>query len=106
MDLLNNPEFGYTLDLGTAFAAVGGTEYWISIVPDVNRLPQWLWETSSQGDNNNYQCYFGACGNDTHDLAFVLWTQQQSQVPEPGSLILMGTGMLGLAGSLRRKLLG
>jgi hypothetical protein len=26
-------------------------------------------------------------------------------VPEPGSLMLMGTGLIGLAGTLRRKLL-
>ena len=26
------------------------------------------------------------------------------QVPEPGALVMLGTGLLGLAGSLRRKL--
>jgi hypothetical protein len=30
---------------------------------------------------------------------------QFSEVPEPGSMLLMGTGALGLAGVLRRKLM-
>lgn len=33
------------------------------------------------------------------------WTQSAA-IPEPGSLALFGTGLLGLAGTLRRKFLG
>lgn len=104
-DNLGNPVYGYTLG-GVSFAAAAGTEYWISIVPNLNFPPQWVWETSSQGDHNSYQCYFGTCGNNGFDLAFGLYKSQQTTTPEPGSMILLGTGILGLAGSLRRKLLG
>jgi hypothetical protein len=108
-DALGNPTYGYVLGLGSAFTAAAGTEYWMSIVPNVGFPPQWLWETSSTGDGNAYQCYFGACGNIGADLAFQL--DSASGVPEPGILTLLVPGMLvpgilGFAVSLRRKLLG
>jgi hypothetical protein len=42
--------------------------------------------------------------NDTTPLQFVTGIDVEGNVPEPGSLILMGSGVLGLAGVLRRKL--
>ena len=35
-----------------------------------------------------------------------LMGSQQTGVPEPGTLVMFGTGVLGLAGALRRKLVG
>jgi hypothetical protein len=108
-DALGDPTYGYVLGLGSAFTAAAGTEYWMSIVPNVGFPPQWLWETSSVGDGNAYQCYFNSCGNIPADLAFQL--DAASGVPEPGILTLLVPGMLvpgilGFAVSLRRKLLG
>ena len=45
--------------------------------------------------------YFGTRGHISADMAFTLIG---TQVPEPGSLIMLGTGVLGLAGVIRRKL--
>jgi hypothetical protein len=97
-----NPTYAYVLGLTSNFAAAAGKEYWLSVVPNLAFPPQWLWETSSQGDTNAYQCFFGTCGNISADLAFGLYTP----LPEPGSLALLVPGILGLAASLGRKLLG
>jgi len=101
-DNLGNPAYSYVLSLPSSFMAAGGKEYWISVVPNLAFPPQWLWETSSQGDGNSYQCFFGTCGNNEADLAFGLYVP----VSEPGALALLVPGILGLAVSLRRRLLG
>jgi len=56
---------------------------------------------SMLGENwNNEGCANngGSCGN-------AAWTVTYGSTPEPGSLVLLGTGVLGLAGVIRRKLM-
>jgi hypothetical protein len=102
IDNAGNPTYSYSLS--TAFSAAAGTTYWLSIVPDMAFPPQWGWETGTGGDGSAWQCFMGKCGSIPNDLAFALYGP--STTPEPGSLILLGTGLLGLAGSMRRKVLG
>jgi len=94
------PSFSYDVS-GLNFAELGGVTYWLSVVPDLAFPPQWGWETSADGNGLSYQDFLGSRSQLGSDAAFTL----SGAVPEPGTLIMMGTGVLGLAGAIRRKLL-
>lgn len=75
------------------------------MVPDLAFRPEWGWGSSSQGNNNSYQDYFGVRSQIPDNMAFALFTQTTT-VPEPGSLMLLGSGSLGAAGMPRLKFKG
>jgi len=93
------PFYDYSLYF-ISFDVLPGT-YWASVVPDLGFPPQWGWATAGTG-NGGYQCFFGACALTGTNLALAV--DGRPPTPEPGTLIMLGTGILGLAGTLRRKL--
>ena len=102
-DSVGNPVFAYQMNIsGCCFDA--GTQYWFSLVPDLGYPPQWGWETGSGGDGIAYQDFFSNRSQLNNDMAFQLWGVPCNATPEPGTLALLGTGVLGLGGLLRRRL--
>jgi hypothetical protein len=100
-DCTVNPIFMYSLFFNS-FDMAPGT-YWASVVPDLGFPPQWGWATGTGGDGIAYQDFFGARSQLVTDMAFAI--DGTLVTPEPGTLILLGTGFLGIAGTIRRKLM-
>lgn len=91
--------FSYSL----AFASINlqaGT-YWASVVPTIGFPPQWGWATGTGGDGAAYQCFFGSCSATAGDQAFAI---DGTSTPEPGTFVMLATGIFALAGAVRRKL--
>ena len=100
-DVVGDPNYLYTA--AVSFSAALGTTYWLSVEPDLAFPPQWGWGSSSQGNNNSYQDLFGVRSQISDNTSFALFAQTTT-VPEPGSVILLSTGLVGIGGMLRRKL--
>jgi hypothetical protein len=99
-----SPMFTYSASLPGGFVATGGTQYWMSIVPDMTYPPQWGWE-SAHADGVAYREFFGARSELEADMAFTLKGEERDpgtpSVPLPASVYGALPVMAGLA--LRRR---
>jgi hypothetical protein len=94
-----------------------GQQYWLSVIPDLGFPPQWGWSSAGLNgcvnfggcDTFSIQDFFGVRSSLAADMAFALDGCFNrgcgvATTPEPGTLIMLGSGILGLAGGIRRKL--
>jgi hypothetical protein len=100
---LGGVDYSYSLNLGTPFTASAGTQYWLSVVPDMGFPPQWGWASGTGGDGIAYQDFFGTRSQLSTDMAFSL-VGNTTATPEPGSMLLMATFLMALGPIVRKKL--
>ncbi len=106
-------QFGYDIDkitvTGLSVPQQSGMTYWLTLqnaeVPSGNPV---FWDENSGIDCHSKGCPAMASENSLGTLAseaFTINTGGTQTTPEPGSFLLFASGILGLAGVLRRKLL-
>jgi hypothetical protein len=103
---LGFPEYEFSFDLDTPQPLSGSTNYWLALQADFSVL---FWETSG-GSNGAFAVQaddfapnpYAWRQADFQDLAFQL-TAASAPVPEPSTLLLLGSGLVGLVGFGRKK---
>ena len=104
--LAGNPDGGPTIKPLTV--NVGGVDYFFTFDETGHSRPAmgWVNETVTFVASGTTSLSFASTSGTPYGPALdnVSVNEVQSQVPEPGSLMLLGSGLAGLAGFVRRKL--
>ncbi len=102
---VSSPNFNFTLEAGNTyyFGIVADAHADIGyIFPPIDYSNNGL--TAVTSGNSNYTGY-GVPNFSGYGGAQAALRLDQSAIPEPGTMVMLGTGVLGLAGVLRRKLM-
>jgi hypothetical protein len=113
--LLETNGFGYGVWETTAsissLAMTSGNEYWLSLsnATDSGGTNSGAWDIPNTGLGGPATCNFRQSGTNFGNCglggeSFTLTGTGGGTTPEPSSIMLFGSGILGLAGVLRRKL--
>lgn len=89
----------YTSTVSGLNVAVGVGTYYLTLQNGATSLSGALYWDENDGPSSAMQTTTGSIGSESFTINGGI-----TGVPEPGSLIIFGTGLVGLAGAMRRKL--
>ncbi len=81
-----------------------GTTYWIiAAEPDPNTEQAWMWAYNDQQGHGAFNQIGSINGPWTQYDSTISGFRVDSAVPEPGTLVMLGSGIVAAAAGLRRK---
>ena len=100
---LSSNQYGYDIDRLSAsglYLALGAGTYWLNLQNATTALGDPLFWDENSGPSSASESAVGTIASEAFDINGT----RNVESPEPGSILLFGSGILGLAGLLRRKL--
>jgi PEP-CTERM motif len=104
---ISTNQFGYNIDeisasgLNVSASGSAWLNLYNAVVPSGDPV---YWDENSGAGCKSYGCPSSASESALGTIASEAFTIGNGSVPEPGSIVLLGSGVLGLAGLLRRRL--